>query len=207
MSKEQKILFKYLDLMYELRKREEIIVTIHKRELSTQYNIVDFEFIIFQLRKIIELIAMAPIIINESEYREISKKAQYDWRLRDIIKKLENVNPNFFPKPVEPQKTDTYDVFAPIKSGFLTKEELCDVYDYCSSFLHFRNPLQANLEIDFNKELKYILEILRKIHILLNTHICHPCLDDTFFYIMMERGNNLPGGNVFKKVSEEEKEE
>ncbi|CAM3967681.1 hypothetical protein FLAN108750_02195 [Flavobacterium antarcticum] len=194
-------LTKYIQLMSEIRKREEVIIALHDGTINARYLIVNYEVIFFQLRKILEIIIKAPMLINENDYRDISNSPENDWRIRDIIKKLEKVNPNFYPQSIEIIKTQNQpDEFINRKIGHLTVDELCKAYDYCNGYLHSHNPLKIESEVNFNIEWNWIVEIIDKIHMLLDKHLCHPTFKGNFYFITMETGNGHPGGNVFAKL-------
>ncbi len=154
------ILNKYIELMWEIKRREQVIRCIFKDKCNLLYPIVILEVIFFQLRKILEIIAMSPMLVNEKEYREESKKPDFDWRLSQIVKNLNTANPDYYPKPImiktQPNGIDT---FLPVKSGFLTVDELLEAYDHCSDFLHSKNPLKKDKDKNFDNELK--IHVLR----------------------------------------------
>lgn len=194
------ILSKYINLMDEIRKREEVIIGLHDGTSNARYLIVNYEVIFFQLRKILEIIVKAPILINADEYRTISKTAEDDWRIRDIIKKLEKINPKFYPQSIEIKKTpNQLDEFIHREEGFLTKEELCEAYDYCNNYLHAHNPLKIESDVNFEDEWNWIVGIINKIHVLLDKHICYPKSKGSFYFITMENGKGYPGGNLFNE--------
>src|SRR5690606_18933579 len=117
------------------------------------------EIIFFQLRKILEIIAKSPIIMNEEKYRLVSKKAEHDWRIKDIIKKLKMSNPNYYPNPVYYAEKDM-DEIVNRTEGHLTEEELIEAYDYCSDFLHSDNPLKPKKNTNFDKEWLWVVHIM-----------------------------------------------
>lgn len=193
------ILLKYLNLMLEIRRRENVIIEIQDGIYKARYLIVDYEVIYFQLRKILEIIVKAPLLINESQYRSISNKPQDDWRIRDIMNKLAKINPNFYPQPINIIKRENQpDEFVHKENGFLTKEELCDTYDYCNSYLHAQNPLKDESQVNFDIEWNRIVLVINKIHSLLNSHICYPSIEGNFYYfVSMDKGKGFPNGNIF----------
>lgn len=195
------ILRKYLQLMLEIKRREEVIIGLHEGTINARYLIVTYEIIFFQLRKILEIIVKSPMLINEEEYRNIANNPESDWRIRDIIQKLETINPNFYPTSIEIIKLENQPgEFKNRETGFLTKDELCDAYDYCNAYLHSHNPLKIEIELNPEHQWNWVVEILNKIHILLNTHICYPSDKGNFYYITMENGQGLPAGNIFGKI-------
>jgi hypothetical protein len=192
---------KYLSLMTEIRKREEVIIGMHSGICNAKYKIVNYEVMFFQLRKILEIIVKSPMLINENEYRSVSKKPEDDWRIKDIIDNLKKINPDFYPAPIEIVKQNGQpDKFVPKASGFLTIAELCEAYNHCNGFLHAQNPLRQGNTCDFDEEWAYISSIIDKIHKLLNPHLCRPTASGQFYYIGMENGQGFPHGNLFGKV-------
>lgn len=196
-----KILTKYLDLMMEIRRREEVIICFHEEHCNAKYLIVNHEIIFFQLRKILEIIAKSPIIMNEEKYRLVSKKAEHDWRIKDIIKKLKMSNPNYYPNPVYYAEKDM-DEIVNRTEGHLTEEELIEAYDYCSDFLHSDNPLKPKKNTNFDKEWLWVVHIMNKIHLLLNFHTFYPERGDMFYHISMDNGSGKPVGSEFTKLDQ-----
>lgn len=150
-------------------------------------------------------------MVNEKEYREESKKPEFDWRLEQIVKNLKIANPEYYPAPIQIKKhPDGIDTFIPIKIGFLTIEDLLEAYNHCSDFLHSKNPLKDGGEKDFDEERLFIKTTIEKIHTLLQTHTVKPTSEDIFYYIGMNKDNDRPNGNVFgidRKLTEEEHKE
>lgn len=206
---EGRVLNKYISLMWEIKKREQVIKCLIEDRCSLVYPQVTFEVIFFQLRKILEIIAMSPMLVNEKEYRKESEKAEFDWRLGQIVKKLDSVNPNYYPAPISIlSKKDCIDKFEKIEKGFLTRQDLLDAYSHCSDFLHANNPLRKTRENDFKEDVTFITNIIKKIHVLLNTHTVQPVSDGGFYYIAMGEDDKRPHGNFFGKLrnfTEEEK--
>ena len=102
------------------------------------------ESIALQIRKILELIALASLAANRTEYAKHRKNFQTDWNGKLILEALEKANPKFYPKPnkqvVEPN-TGKVASLEDVKSGFLTKDDYMTLYDACCSLLHADNPL------------------------------------------------------------------
>lgn len=193
-------LSKYLSLMTEIKKREEVIIGLYDGTCNAKYKVVNYEVMFFQLRKILEIIAKSPLLINEKEYRKVSKNPEYDWRIRKIMSTLEEINPDFYPQPISVLKrTSSPDEFISVSSGYLTKDDLCDAYDHCNNFLHAKNPLKEDREIKVDVEWNYIVSTIKKIHNLLNTHLCKPSVTGSFYYIGMEDGKGAVFGNIFSQ--------
>lgn len=192
------VLSKYISLMWELKKREEVIICLVDGKCDVRYPQVALEVIFLQLRKIIEIIVMSPMLINEKEYREASKNPEFDWRLKSIMANLSEANPSYYPQPVSITKQEgKLDVFEQVQSNFITKEELVDIYQHCSGYLHAQNPLTQREDNDAIEEIKVVSKTVKKIHSLLQTHTVMPIGNGIFYYICMSGQGKRPHGNAF----------
>lgn len=136
---------RYANCMEEIKLRTESIKDILNKNTNTTYKMTDIEFCCLQVRKILELIAMASIVAHKDVYREMHKKFYNHYKVRCIIKDLEVLHPDFYPVPSGQVLRDGKVVeVIEIKEGFLTKEELIDVYEKCSSIIHVSNPYNRN---------------------------------------------------------------
>lgn len=194
----QDTLKKYLSLMRDIRRREEVIIEFYNGTCNAKFQIVNCEIMYFQLRKILEIIAKSPMLVYENEYRSISNNPSNDWRIKEIMTKLFKINPDFYPTPIEIIKhNNNIDEFITLKNGYLTQDELIDAYNLCNSFLHSENPLSIESSFDFEEEWIKIVGIINKIHKLLNFHLAKPLTEDSFYYISMDNNAGIPFGCVF----------
>jgi hypothetical protein len=72
-----------------------------------------------------------------------------DWHAERIMKRIEEINPNFYPYPTKQiisQKTGRVTKVQAIIKGFLTREEFNNVYNECSGFLHAYNPYSSKTQ-------------------------------------------------------------
>jgi len=195
------ILHKYLRLMGDISRRLKIIKDIHSNAEKSLDKLYHYESIYFHLRKILEIIVKAPMLINETEYREISKSPENHWRIQQIVEGLKKINPDFYPKPIEIVKHEGEpDEFISKTSGYLTVEELIEVYNHSSSFLHIRNPLKDENPIDFAIESETVLKAIQNIENLLFMHTIHPSTGpcgDLYYIGMNDPITGRPSGNVF----------
>ena len=53
-----------------------------------------------QIRKILELIAFASLVANKNVYTAVFSKVSKAWNAGDLLKELEQVNPDFYPVPI-----------------------------------------------------------------------------------------------------------
>lgn len=111
----------------------------------------DIEFVAIQLRKSLEGIALSSLIANKDVYSEQHKNFAKHWNPKLLIKDLERINPDFYPKPLGPisgpdeNGVKNIDYLA---DGYLTKDDFIFLYDKCGKALHTLNPYGGSSTID-----------------------------------------------------------
>lgn len=145
---------RYCDSLEEIKIRIKTIQSIVKQEVPIDSfgheNFVD-EFIFMQIRKILELIAFGSMLSNSQLYIRTYKNHQKHWKVKDIFKNLENINPDFYPKPLKKSNEShpqTKNVLETVSDGFLTKDDFLSLYDICSGIIHSPKPYQEEKSID-----------------------------------------------------------
>lgn len=163
------ILTKYRHCMAEVKHRTEAIRLFISKQRTTGYPYTDVEFVCLQFRKILELIALANLVSNRHEYAKKYKNFVNHYHAKHILRDIEKINPNFYPRPgkqvVTPGKITEV---IPIKDGYLTKDEFVAMYDECSELAHAENPFMTPKDIEDLRS-KFPLW-LSKIITLLNHH-------------------------------------
>lgn len=83
-------------------------------------------------------------------YKDFAKH----YHARHILRDIGNLNPNFYPNPMEPLKGQHGQPIKvdQVKGDYLTKEELIEAYDICSDLLHAENPFAPPKDPDKIKE-------------------------------------------------------
>ena len=201
----------YVDCMEEIKKRVEVVRSILLGRLSVLYMATTAESVALQLRKILELIALASLVAHREEYSRIKGNLAKAWNAKRLLKELEEINPNFYPQPSRQVLKGTnsegqsfYDT-PPIESGYLTKEEFVNLYNRCSGLIHADNPFSEGQK----ENLVEFISIeaprwLQQITTLLNHHHVHPVDDNRMFITIMQDSKDR---NVkmteFRKVGEE----
>ena len=163
---------KYLRCMEEIKKRTEVVDGFLRRELTAKYLQTTVESICLQIRKILELIALASLVANKSEYEKLRKDFQKDWHAKRILETLDKANPNFYPRPAKQiinSKTGKVDEEMLLTSGYLTREEFEELYDECCDILHAENPFSGGQQ-QTQSFLDKTPEWMEKIRLLLNNH-------------------------------------
>lgn len=94
-------------------------------------------------RRLLEMIAFATLIANKDSSGGTPEEMSQWWSPREILNRIEKINPDCFPKPIEitesieqarsPFKTKTTDV--------LNKERVIEIYRELNPLVHSSNPL------------------------------------------------------------------
>lgn len=166
------ILNKYANCMEEIKKRTEVVHGFLRRELHAKYLQTTVESICLQIREILELIALASLVANKSEYEKQRKNFYQDWNAKRILETLDKANPQFYPSPSEqiisPDTGKVVEVKT-ITSGYLSRADYEALYDECSDLLHASNPFSGNQQKS-QAFLAKTPEWMEKIRVLLNHH-------------------------------------
>ena len=178
---------KYAECMEEIKKRTEVISRFMNGQLHALYVHTTAECVCLQLRKILELIALASMAANKEEYEKHRRNFHRDWHGGRILNELEKINPAFYPQPsrqIVDEATGTVVSSVPIETGFLTKREYKDLYNRCGSILHAKNPFSRS-EQDIQSFLNRVPEAMDKILLLLNHHEVQLVDDDRRLCVLM----------------------
>jgi len=172
MQAQQDIMNRYKGCMEEIKKRTLVIKGFLQRELSAGYLITNTESVCLQIRKILELIALASLVANKSEYEKHKKAIQNEWHAGRILKTLDKVNPDFYPCPtrqiIDPETNQVVEVKA-IPTGYLTRADFEELYNKCGGILHAHNPFSENQQ-EIQEFWDSVEEWMTKIIVLLNHH-------------------------------------
>ncbi|GGY85534.1 hypothetical protein [Marinobacter zhanjiangensis] len=134
---------RYAVYMHEIRSRLKLVGkaggALTAGRSLTGLPAADVELCFLNFRKILELIMYSSVLAHKDAGAEISRKiAGREWNARKIFKYLEQVNPNFYPNPIEKldREVDPPSTVA-LLEGYLTKEEFLHLYDHqCGKMLH-----------------------------------------------------------------------
>ena len=178
---------KYADCMEEIKRRTEVINAFLVGKCHALYVQTSAESVALQIRKILELIALASLAANRSEYAKRRREFWKDWRAKSILTTLQKANPHFYPKPnkqVVDQETGRVVSLQDITSGFLTKDDYIDLLNACSEILHADNPFAQKK--DPRAFLKSVPTWMEKIRRLLNHHTIQLIDDNKQLWVMMK---------------------
>jgi hypothetical protein len=130
------------------------------------------EFGYLQLRMLCEVVALSCLVAHGDINETRTNKFQKEYAADNIIKKLEPLHANFFPRPIELQSSPGRHHAEYITEGFLTKSELLSLYHECGDRLHrgslakFRSSAPKAHAADLEK----LRSLGKKFAVLLNTH-------------------------------------
>jgi hypothetical protein len=200
----------YISVMEEIKRRTSVVHSFLNGTSNALYRATYVESIYLQIRMILELIALASIAANKAIFEENQKKFHKHWNPSDILRDIEKVNPNYYPKPIREVPSKTKGVvndLLDINDGFLTKEELISTHGRTGNILHARNPY--NIHWDYAEYEANIPGIMNKIKFLLNSHKIQLLGDHNFFYLihMKEERDDRVHYYKFQKIGQPEASE
>ncbi|MGI6299769.1 MAG: hypothetical protein ACOX52_01720 [Verrucomicrobiota bacterium] len=161
---------RYAGYMEEIHDRLFFVDKLVRNNPLNQLTLLHVEVITLNIRKILEAIAFSALYLNYE--RCISKIINIDkmWNAKKILKKIEKMNPDFFPTPVWIEETSNGKIFHKLTDGFLGRSEFDDLYDRCSNYIHSSdNPYR---EHDSNsRDVSWATDSLGKIRTLIQFHM------------------------------------
>ena len=140
--------------MLEVKRRTDVMNTLFADRSRTVYNWTWIEILCLQMRMILESVALGCLLANQSAWPKSPKELQKAWHAGDILKELENVLPECYPKPlveIPPEPGEAPPGVSPGEyrgelvdrpvGDWMTKNEFIEVYGRLGGILHARNPL------------------------------------------------------------------
>ncbi|HVR92193.1 MAG TPA: hypothetical protein VHG29_14020 [Novosphingobium sp.] len=131
---------KYLACMDELKRRTQIV-----REALGPYwtgqplSVPDVELACLQLRKMYELVVFAALAAHKPRYRELRKRFEKDWKLPEIVRTIQRINPGFLPVAFE----DVDGNITELEDRRFTPEKIIRWHAEFGEILHAFNPYRS----------------------------------------------------------------
>jgi len=138
--------------------------------MDTIFTKMDVEACCLQIRKILELLAMGSLVVNERLFRETSRNINSMHKAKYILNEIQELNPRFFPRPISPE-LDESDTIVDITENVLTKKLFEKIFDKCGAMLHSPNPFGKTIDYKF-----YCNQIPLWLDLILNTIATHMVL-------------------------------
>ena len=133
----------YCGLMEEIKKRIAVIDAFATGAAHAVYATSGIESACLQLRKCLEIVAMASLVANKTKFeRMYSSFAKY-WKADLLLRDLERVNPDFYPCPILEAPSENPRFVSDLQNretGYLTKVDFVKVYKKCAAVMHASNP-------------------------------------------------------------------
>jgi hypothetical protein len=178
--------------MTEIKLRVALINVSLATRPATELIPMAVEAIGLQFRKVFELIAFATLAANRAQYSLVYSDFAEDWKAAKLLKNLQRINPEFYPKPVIETKSDKPEIVSSLsdrEQDYLTQSDLVAAHGRCGGLMHAANP--------FGQPIDYVFYLTNfpiwrtKIMNLLNIHRVHLLGDSGFYYFhMKEEGHN-----------------
>lgn len=176
----------YAECMTRVKLRTELVLELLEFKYHVKYIQTTAETIALQVRIILELIALASLVANRTEYEKQRSNFYKDWNVKRILTDLRHVNPKFYPSPHEPirdAESGKIVEMREIKSGFLTEIDFEMCLNSCSKILHASNPFSPTP--DANRFLELVPEWIKNIGVLLHNHSVQLADKDKQLWISM----------------------
>jgi len=199
-KKKQSDIEKYCSHLEEIKWRSTAIEEIINKKISHGKEILDYEFCAIQLRKILELIIFSTLIAHKDLYSSTYKNFRKHWNTKDLLENLEQINPDFYPIPMKFDSQDpTTKVkhFGNVEDGYLLKEEIIELYDYCGGIIHTRNPFRTGSSTIHIRN--SVTEWLQRIKNLLSLHRIQLTNSESVWVVVMTHPED---GKVHTLVAE-----
>ena len=178
----------YAACMEEIKKRTLVVNGLLTRQLSAMYVQTTAECIGLQIRKILELIALASMVANQDAYKKHRTNFHRDWNGKRILATLEVANPSFYPVPtrqvLDPHTSKVTETME-VTQGFLSKADFVTLYDECGRILHAHNPFSTAPQ-DARAFIANTPKWMTKIITLLNHHQIQLMDEDKQIWVLME---------------------
>ena len=201
---DEKAMALYLSIMEEAKIRAYSINTITNNPIGLPPPLVR-EYCFLQLRMLCELIALGCLVAHGDIKETKAKDFQKAYKADDILKRLGELHPAFYPVPVTPVFGNASVHLEVIETGFLTKSDLIELYGKCGDVLHKGNlrrllspriPSQTNFP-DINNWGQKTLNLL-------SSHRISRVGGNFHFVTFLEAAQ--AGGNVLMSIAESPKD-
>ena len=140
--------------MEEIKRRMTVLDAFLSGQSSAIFLPTAIETTCLQLRKILELIALASLVANEKAYSSAYRDFAKHWNAGELLKSLSAINPQFYPVPVVELPTDQPGVKHQLKErdpDYLTKDNFVELYGRCGVIMHAANPFGRGINYEFYK--------------------------------------------------------
>ena len=181
----------YIAVMEEIKRRTKLVSALQARKIDVMYRPTRVELMVLQVRMITELVALASLSANKSLFDQNQKKFKKRWHPKEILKDVESLNPNFYPKPIAqvPSNDDRAGrILVEMETGFMKRDELIEIHGRCGNLLHARNPFGKGADYDYYE--KMVPKWMKRIAKLLSSHRIKLLNKNHFYWVLMKDGKD-----------------
>ncbi|UYH55989.1 hypothetical protein N6L26_05385 [Qipengyuania sp. SS22] len=191
----------YLDMMYEIKRRDHVIVTVMQQPQRLVFLPTKVDTCYLQFRKILELIAFSVLVANHENLKGLKRAGEREYHADKVLRRIEKVHGKAYPEPVEQVEHESgIPEFVTKKDGYLTRSDFRTLYGTSGNILHATNPFRS--EVDLEKYEADISGWIAKIRLLLSRHVAR-LVGDEHLYLVQMAGPDLhdrPTLTVFKPI-------
>ena len=159
----------YRERMQEIVYRLDVVEAFIRGDRNALYMPTTVESIYLQFRNVLELIATASLVMNDSAMNVLQQDGWRTWHAGDILDVVEMVNPTYFypiPTRLVERNTSNQKVgvdgyrgeFEDFKGDYLTREKFSTLYDICSKTVHIPSLFDKRPYIKSEKKCKQLLK-------------------------------------------------
>lgn len=132
--------------------------------------VIELELVMLQLRKVLELIAFASLLVNKEAVAAQRADFANMQKAKRILSALEKINPHFFPRAVTISTLEPGRHHIDFRQGddMFTKDEFAPLFDACSTVLHVMNPFADHMPVVLGRPVD---EWAQRIRTLLGMHM------------------------------------
>ncbi len=196
---------KYADQMEAVKRRTEVVDAVISRQLDVVYMPAAVELVYLQLRKMLELIAMASLVANRAAMEQLysPKRLGRYWNADDLLRDIGRINPDFYPRPIIEVPSQDPRVKSNLQDrvgDFLSKDDFRHLYNkVCGTLMHATNPFGK--AIDYNGLIAGIPAWRTKVINLLNCHNIKLVNDENMYLVhMKEERDNKAHVYTFQRI-------
>lgn len=192
---------KYRAILIEIKRRTAVIDAFLSGSAHAVYLPTTVESVCLQVRKILELIAFSSLVANIDLYSKQYEKFSENWNAKFMLRDMERVNPEFYPRPIiqNPGKMPgVKSDFADRKDDYLTVDLFIKVYEKCGAIMHADNPYGSKVDYDYyhNATKEWRTRIVN----LLNAHTIKLVGDKNLYLFQMGASGASPSYTAFAPV-------
>lgn len=192
---------RYTELMWDAKRRSELINRVLANEINLVYEISKVEFIYLQFRLILEHLALGSLVANPAVLQQVQSKWGQYRNAKELAKEIRTHNPNYYPKPIQISTETKFKWDDVEERTYLTEDRFMTLYDICSNqVLHTNSLRQKRGQEHYPKLARKAATWHKWIHSLLNKHLVYPADMSGLWLIQMGQGfDTRPTAQPFGK--------